>query len=683
MLVAWAALSAPAPAGDGEPVERHILALFDSEGRNLRFDFEDPVHQMLEMPLNHLGMVVVRHDIRKGPPPGRLLEGARAVLTCFDNRGDAPDWLWPWLQETRKSRRIRFLHFGDFGPLLRPAGPQHDPAPLAEWLRGFGLDYDDRYVEGPVGVTVEVTPGRNVAFETSALHRAIHRGPRNAATFNRVWLATRQAQAPEEVRTAVVTGPWGGMALDPWTYDAGDENEERRWHLDLFSFFREALGLEAVPAPHPCVLNGRRMFLLHVDGDGFESLSTVRPGEMAGRVFLEEILRRYPLPATVSIIVGGLTQDLRVAEPTPAMLIAREMFALPNVEPASHGVAHPFRWELPLKGAADPGKIAGYFAVKNYDYGPVAEVVESVRFINERLLEGRKCGVMLWTGATNAPVEAIAACRGAGVLNMNGGVFRWDPLFDSIAFVSPWARCVGDEIQVYAGAANENDFEGFFDTMPAAYRHIDTTLERTGAPRILKPANLYVHFYIAEKPPRLKSLHDRIARWAFQEPTAPVFASTYAAAVDAAIRGARLFRTAAGWTFRDFGACRTIRIDDEAREVDFARSRGLLGARRIGGSLYVHLASSDGEVVLARSTNPHPHVEQANHLLAEAAIDARGVAVTSRAFQTRLVVFAGFPPGASLLVSADGAVREERADGEGRFTLSLPPGDSRVEVRLP
>ena len=34
--------------------------------------------------------------------------------------------------------------------------------------------------------------------------------------------------------------------------------------------------------------------------------------------------------------------------------------------------------------------------------------------------------------------------------------------------------------QVYAGAANENVFDGFYDTMPGAFRHIDTTIERTG-----------------------------------------------------------------------------------------------------------------------------------------------------------------------------------------------------------
>jgi len=55
-----------------------------------------------------------------------------------------------------------------------------------------------------------------------------------------------------------------------------------------------------------------------------------------------------------------------------------------------------------------------------------------------------------------------------------------------------------------------------------------------------------------------------------------------AAAIRAAVERARVRRMPDGWVLQDFGACRTARIDGEPRDVDFAKSRGLLGARRVG-----------------------------------------------------------------------------------------------------
>ena len=182
---------------------------------------------------------------------------------------------------------------------------------------------------------------------------------------------------PDDVRTPVVTGPWGGIALEPWTIRMGGGDQGRRWYLDPFAFFREALGLEGVPAPDPSLLNGRRMFLFHVDGDGFESLSTVQPGEFCAKVMLEEVFARYDLPFTVSIVVAGLTPDLEIEEPTPEMLLARRILNRANIEPATHCVLHPLRWdELPGPDAPEQ-EYTWYRGLKNYEYTFVNEVTES------------------------------------------------------------------------------------------------------------------------------------------------------------------------------------------------------------------------------------------------------------------------------------------------------------------
>jgi len=520
-------------------------------------------------------------------------------------------------------------------------------------------------------------------FEADPRARAVHIGPRNDAATNHVWVETRDRLAMEDVRAPVVTGRWGGLALDPWTLTEGGDNEERRWHLDPFLFFQEALGVRGVPAPHPSVLNGRRMWFLHVDGDGFESLSSVKPNAYSAQVMLDEVFRKYALPFTVSIIVRGLTEDYDIPEPNAKMLLAREILNLPNVEPASHGVLHTLKWEE----EAGPGEIKSgvggmmwYPSLEHYTYSRMNEVRESIRFINERLLiPPRRCVLMLWTGDTLPPEDCVLAAGEMGSRNLNGGVFRWDPWYDSVGFVSPWSRRVGRALQVYAGAANENDFEGFFDTMPGAFSHVAETIARTGSPRVLKPADIYVHFYSAENPVRLAALHRLIKRFACEEESAPVFASVYVEAVEAAVERAHVRRMPDGWLLQDFGACRTARIDGDPRDVDFAKSRGLLGARRVGDSLYLHLAASDARVVLAPSPAAHPHVEQANCVLDGARLVSNGVMATARGRCDRLVVLAGFAPDAPLQVTVGAETTERAADERGRIEIRIAgPGETTI-----
>jgi hypothetical protein len=663
-----------------------VLALVDSQGQDWDLPTEDPVHAVVEMPLNHLGIVVRRHDIRLGPPPGAYLDGARAVLTYFHSVDCGVPWLWPWLEGRARDPRLRFLHLGDFGPLRLGRDGREDPARLARWLARFGLGHDSFFVPGPLGVRVTYLDRTLCAMEADARSRAVHTGPWSEDAKNVPWVTTRHAAEPHRARTPVVSGPWGGVALDPWLCFAGSGAGDRRWHLDPFAFLRKALGLEGVPAPHPSVLNGRRMFFCHVDGDGFESESTVARGRICGRVFLDEVADRYDLPFTVSVIVASLTDDLDAPEVTERMRLAAELLCRSNVEPASHTVTHPFFWTgVPKSMAAKAPPLCGFPDFRNFERSPRREVSDSIRFLEERLLrDGRRCRLVLWSGDTCPDGDTILEAGRRGALNLNGGTFRWDARSDSVSYVSPWGRLVGEAVQVYAGAANENTFDGFYTTMPSAFRHIDETIERTGRGRILKPADVYVHFYSVERPARLRVLHRLIRRWAIEEETAPVFASEYAAAVNSALSTARIHRTADGWKFTGFGHCRTVRIDGEARGVDWDRSFGLLGCHAIGPSLYLHLAAPVVEVVLSRTAEDRPHVEEANHALTDVRLNPDGVTLTSKAIFRREITLAGFPARCDVEVTVDGRTSRRRTDATGRIGFEFEgPGRTRLEVRIP
>ena len=65
------------------PIPRTILVLYDTT-----YDKETaflPVHQIAEMPLNHLGLIVTFVDINAGLPPLSEMRGVRGILTWFQS----------------------------------------------------------------------------------------------------------------------------------------------------------------------------------------------------------------------------------------------------------------------------------------------------------------------------------------------------------------------------------------------------------------------------------------------------------------------------------------------------------------------------------------------------------------------------------------------------------------------
>jgi hypothetical protein len=287
---------------------------------------------------------------------------------------------------------------------------------------------------------------------------------------------------------------------------------------------------------------------------------------------------------------------------------------------------------------------------------------------------------MLWSGNANPTTAAVAAATAAGCWNLNGGLFRCDPLHDSIGFVTPWGRRVGDEWQVFAAAPNENYYAGYFTTMPSAFAHVSTTIERTGGDRILKPANVYVHFYSAEHPVRLAALEQLLERWVEREETMPVFASTYAAAVRDAQFHCTVARTPRGFRFDGFEHCRTVRIDGMDAAIDWEHSRGLLGARRLGDRLFLHLAAPAAEVALGTGVEPWLHVEQASCELDGVVVGPRELRFVAHGHGRRTVVVAGATAAAVLQVHVDGRQTTARCDAAGRAVLRLPAGQA-AEVR--
>lgn len=678
--------AAPAPAGesapasaDGAPLPTDVVLLVSRLDDNLELAHDDLAFTFLQLPLNHAGLRLRERALTDGEPADLDPTTVRAVGTWLAPDDALPDWVWPWLE--RQPRALKVLHLGSLAPLSRG----DDGVRLRRHLQRFGLGYDAQVVSDPSRIRVTMPRPDLYPFESRPVYERLHLGPWNLDERNTVWVATQDARNPRLSRAPVITGAWGGIALQPWFLRPGGVDLDRRWYADPFAFCREALGLHGVPAPDPCVLTGRRMFVLHVDGDGFESRSTVVAGRNCGEVFRDHIVDAWPMPMTISFVVASLTDDMHPAEPTAGMRIAREIAARPWVELASHSVLHPLDWRRRLDPRSLPRTVVWYRELAGYEHSMVAEVRDSIAFADRWLARpGERCRVMLWSGAANPPAAAIRAATEAGCTNLNGGLFRCDALHDSIGFVSPWGRAIGDQWQVFAGAANENEFPGFYTTMPGAFAHVATTIERTGGNRILKPANVYCHFYSAEHPARLAALESLLRRFVREAETVPVFASRYAAAVHDAQHSCAITPTTRGFRFTGFGYCRTVRIDGPTQALDWPNCRGLVGARRLGDRLFLHLGQPEGEVAFAAGAAPWLHVEQADCELGDVVPGPRELRLSATSFAARRVVVAGAAPGTVLRVAVDGQEHAATADAAGRCDVVMrDAGTSEVRVWRP
>jgi hypothetical protein len=159
---------------------------------------------------------------------------------------------------------------------------------------------------------------------------------------------TQQNRSGPIESVLLATGVAGGFVANNYAVLFDPVAARVQWLIDPFAFFRRALlPDEIMPVPDVTTISGRRIYFSHIDGDGWNNISTLekyreqRPSSAA--VILEELIRPYPgLPVTVAPV--GADSDPDYNGRLSAGRIAAEIFALPQVEVGSHTYTHPYRW---------------------------------------------------------------------------------------------------------------------------------------------------------------------------------------------------------------------------------------------------------------------------------------------------------------------------------------------------
>ncbi len=556
---------------------REVMMLFDSNINGTQGQSE--VHRLLAMPLEYYGFVPVYHDVKVNGLPPMNLGGRYAGIAYWSREPKlaAPlvDWFSRQMDDGVKVALMGSLGAAEAQELFVRAGVELT-TPLD--ANTTSIDYQDALIgfERPLPPRQEwLGPALSSVGKDNTTHLRLRDGASNTTDL-------------------VVTGPWGGLATAPGVLDY-DIDPSTYWIVDPFEFLARALDLHALPMPDVTSEGGKRLWFAHIDGDAMPSWAEMPGRQLGAEVVRDRILKRWTLPHTISVVEAEMTRMDHVADRRARMKsVAREIFAMPQVEIATHTFSHPFRWKK-LQKEATSGTYN--IDVGDYQYSPEREVAGSAAYIDEQLApQGKRTEVVLWSGDALPDEGALASAEAAGLVNLNGGYSAITRAEPSVTNLTPMVRTVGKYTQVYAPIMNENVYTGEWTGPFDGFRRVIETLSMTDKPRRIKPINIYYHFYIGTKIAAIRSLEE-VYRWSVQQDIHPISVSDYAERV-ARFRSAGVARLLDGrFQFTGLGSLSSVRVLSDDTSVDSSASSGVILARQLHDGLYLKLDGSRRPIV--------------------------------------------------------------------------------------
>ncbi|HEY8606588.1 MAG TPA: bifunctional glycoside hydrolase 114/ polysaccharide deacetylase family protein [Noviherbaspirillum sp.] len=581
-----------------EAVPRNVLVVVRSRGGELH---TVDAQRYLGMPLNHLGLRYEFVDLSTEALPEMILRGRYAgVVTWLEENVDQQR-LVPWLRK-RMREGVPVAMFNGLGS-----------APEPRWLSELGLH---RVAAGATGrVSVQSMDRSMMGYEVEPVPERGQEVPVQLQPGVGHSLL-RLADERGSVYDAAALTSWGGYVLAPFAVVPVPLQDHARWVVNPLAFLRRALALPDLPVPDVTTEGGRRMLMVHVDGDGFASRAE-RPGmAFASEVMLNEFLAPYQVPTTVSVIEGEVAPHGLFRSIAPRLEdVARRMFALPWVEGASHSFSHPFNWAGAVRAStqADGGEASYHLELPGYDFSLEREVKGSFDYINTRLMPAHKrAEVFLWTGNCVPPPAALEETYRHGLLNMNGGDTLITESNKTLTAIAGQGIRKGGYYQVFAPNQNENVYTNNWQGPFYGFERVIETFRLTGEPIRFKPINIYYHTYAASKPASIAALH-KVYRWALAQRTTPVYGSQYIRKV-LDFESTTVARDLASGDLlvRTGGDLRTLRMPAGARPPSLLRSSGVAGIAPGPAGDYLTLGAAQVRLAAAEGVEAPVHVQDAN-----------------------------------------------------------------------
>lgn len=428
----------------------------------------------------------------------------------------------------------------------------------------------------------------------------------------------------DQQEDAIAITPWGGYALDPFV-TLGMPNGLNRWIINPFDFFVKALRLKPLPIPDTTTENGRRLMMVHVDGDGFPSQTEGGKHTYAGLAMNDQIFKRYRIPTDVSIIEGEIGPEGLFPQQSPEMeKTARIIFAQPWIEIATHTFSHPFNWQL-MYGEKKNGIYN--LPIKNYKYSIEREIIGSTNYINKNLApKGKRCKMIFWSGQTNLDANILKLSYEAHLNNLNGGAEVVSPRFYTLTNVDPLGVNFGGYFQVFASNANEDLYTNLWRGPFYGFVKVISAFQLTNQPHRYKPIDIYYHFYAATKIASIKALNT-IYKWALSQHVFNIFESEYSEKVLDFNRTDLAFSEGTqGYIIKNRGALRELRVAKSQGYPDLVHSENIVGYYPYGDDNYIHLGNQTvSRLVLTQRKPQEIYLYQANGRVTEFQREGKGV----------------------------------------------------------
>ena len=727
VLAATTVVAGPIP----HEVPRTIVAFYD--GRQFGDVNDTPIHQWMEMPLNHLGLKVRYYDVN-GPLP-EPSKDIRGILTAFTASSMAhPQAFIEWVDTVLHSG-ARMVVAGVLGVDADLRGNETPPALIERLQSELGFRLSGTWVSTTSDVRILHKETSMVEFERplgEVLPQFTVAEPIDRSAHS--WLVVERANQPQTRSHLVMTAPKGGYISPYYINYRNPSSDQFQWYVNPFEFFRVAFATDEIPKPDTTTIAGRRIFYSHIDGDGWRNTTEVEPythqQAMSAEVILREVIERYPdLPVTVAPIAGDLDPAWYGTGESAAL--ARRILSLPQVEAGSHTYSHPLDWEFlarhssvkdqsagavllaGLTGLAPIARMIGHWKTNAVNEVPASlnkrgnsearsyslypfrleqEIQGSIDYIRNFLPAGKNVAILQWSGSTLASREAIAATRAAGVRNINGGDTRFDAEYPSYRWVAPLGRQIGDQQQIFSSASNENTYTDEWRGRFFGYRFLVSTLRNTESPVRVKPVNFYYHMFSGQKEVSLRALLDDLA-YARTLEIAPIRASEFAGIADGFYSVRLIDLGGQRWRIENRDLLQTFRIDHaEQLAVDFARSSGVIGQRHYQGSLYVALDPAEAAPVIAlqewtaKTVEPaavRPYLVDSRWQISGLRIDSGSCSFEAQGFGNGQMRWQMPGQGNYRIEYAGSRQFEARTSADGFLRFELPvSGSTPVEVRI-
>lgn len=636
------------------------------------------VARHLQTPLEWMGYELRYHQVGQARPTEQLGSGYAGIIVDSETVLSPAEEAWyaAWLISHRK-RGLKIFFAGDI--------PFNHTQVRRKLLADLGIRGSGVAVRRVQNVAISA---RDQIFDFEAPVRERSNGFRDiqapADGTSLLQLTAKSRRGHAVTFDAAFLADWGGVVFNPyWRFQP--------YSKDTFSYFDPYALLERIwprgrfPAPDVTTRQGLRMFWAHVDGDAFATLSTTKRNTTCAEVVRDQILKKYPLPTTISVIEAEIlaVQDSQNPQDSPRLKeIAREIFRIPHVQVGSHAFSHPFVWspqDIAQNDYYDRRHLHLKATHRFEKIDPRREIAGSVSFIERELVPpGKRVEIMLWTGNCRPFADALKVCREIGIEAMNGGYTIYSPRHPQCSAIAPRVTWWDDELQVYA--ANQNEFVYTDDWSGPTFGGFDQVIksfEMLESPRRMKPVNVYYHFYSAVFPGSLRAL-DRAYAWSMKQPLHAVTAAEASRMTRDAVM-TRIYQTGPRrWYIANEGELPTLRVPVSLGYPDLDASTNILGFTDHEGERYIHTNGKPGVELVLSSTSPtRLFLESSAADLTFHSFGSDHCKFSAVSERVSRVVFGGLKPGATYTLtysehSKPAVYKNLPVDEEGKVVFLLP-----------